>query len=402
MQETKETKILILGGGFGGIIAARELAKKKIPNAKILLISNKTYFEYYPALYRVVTGSSPIEVCVPLEEVLPKSVEYDTDTINSIDITKKVVIGESSSEYKYDILILALGSETAYFDLPGIENFSLGFKSVNEALRLKKHLGSLFEAHEHPDQNEFVSHFHVVIVGGGPSGIEVAGDLSYYMQKLAKAHKVNPSFITIDIIEGNPRLVPLLPPKVSYKILMRLRELGVNVFLNRFLMKQEIEEVYMKDMSLKAKTVIWTAGTKINSLIPKIVGLSFAKNKRVEVDEYMQAKGFENNFIIGDAAATQYSGLAQTAIYDGKYVAQFINDKIKGKSTKKYIPKKNAFAIPIGKHWGVVVMGPIHLYGLPAYLMRHMIDFMFFSSILSLKKLFSFFFFRGEKYCKEK
>ncbi len=393
-------KVLIIGGGFGGIISARELAKKN-PSLEIKLVSNKSYFEYYPALYRIVTGASPIEVCVPLEEILPKRVEIDIDKIVNINLNDKTATSESGSVYKYDILIMALGSETTYFNISGIEDFSLGFKSINEALHLKTHITNLFKEHEHPTQSEFVSHFHVVIVGGGPSGVEVAGDLSVHLKNLAKINKVDPSFITIDLIESNPRLIPSLPEKVSAKILSRLRELGVNVYLNRYLMKEELEQVYMKDMSLQAKTVIWTAGTQINKIFSTINGLTFAKNKRVEVDEYLQAKGFENVYVIGDAAATEYSGLAQTAIYDGKYVAKIINQKLKNKKIDIYKSKKTSFAIPIGKNWGVLYSGSFVIYGFFAYLIRHMIDFMFFADILSWKKFFSLYF-EGWKYRKEK
>ncbi|MES2416077.1 MAG: FAD-dependent oxidoreductase [Patescibacteria group bacterium] len=395
----QQLKILIIGGGFGGIIAARELAKKKT-GAQIKLVSNKNYFEYYPALYRIVTGASPIEVCVPLDEILPKSIEIDVDKIISIDLSLKKATSESGSIYTYDILIMALGSETTYFGLPGIQDFSLGFKSINEALRLKGHIANLFVEHEHPSTSEFVSHFHVVIVGGGPSGVEVAGDLSVHLKHLAKTHKVDPSFITIDLIESNPRLIPTLPEKVSKKILARLRSLGVNVYLNRFLMKEELEQVYMKDMSLQAKTVIWTAGTQINKIFSTIVGLTFAKNKRVEVDEYLQAKGFQDVYVIGDAAATEYSGLAQTAIYDGEYVAQVIARKLKNKKVQIYEPKKTAFAIPIGENWGVFSTGSFAIYGFFAYIIRHMIDFMFFSNILSCRKFLSLYF-EGWKYRKD-
>ena len=400
-MEHKENKVLILGGGFGGIIAAQELAKKNLPNTKITLISNKNYFEYYPALYRVVTGASPIEVCVPLADILPEEVAIEVSTINAVDLANKTATDTEGSVYRYDSLVIALGSETTYFGLPGIAEFSLGFKSINEALNLKRHITSLFEAQEDPDKSKSVSRFHVVIVGGGPSGVEVAGDLSAHMQHLAKTHNVDPSFITIDIIESNPRLIPTLPPAVSARILARLRTLGVNVYLNRYLMKEEVEQVYLKDMSLQAKTVIWTAGTQINHLIPTIAGLTFAKNKRVEVGEYMEVKGFDGIYVIGDAAATPYTGLAQTAIYDGKYIAGVVANKINNKTLKKYVPKKDAFSIPIGEGWGVFVMGPLHIYGYIAYVIRHMIDFVFFSEILTARKLFSLFF-EGWKYRQEK
>ncbi len=392
-------QVLIIGGGFAGTRAAIDLAKKGLPNTHITLVSNKSYFEYYPALYRVVTGASPIEVCVPLEDIVPYGVDIVVDTVTSIDLTKKVVTSEKYGEMPYTTLVLALGSETTYFNLPGLDSMSLGFKSTKEALRLKNHIYNLFKTHMHPNQNELTSHFHVVVVGGGPSGVEVAGDLTAFMRKLAKETGVDPSLVTIDLIESNPRLVPALPPEVSERILRRLRILGVNIFLNRRLVKEEVESVYMKDMSLQTKTVIWTAGTQINQLVASTEGLQFSEKKRVVVDEYMRALGHSDVYVAGDLAATPYSGLAQTAIYDGSYLADTVASEILGKKVRAYAPKKVGYVIPVGDDWAALVIGKFRLYGRFAYLVRHAIDFRFFSGILTVRKLFSLFF-EGWRYRK--
>jgi NADH:ubiquinone reductase (H+-translocating) len=395
MQKQNE-RVIVLGGGFAGVQTCIRLAKQRL-SADIILISNKTYFEYYPALYRVVTGASPIEVCVPLNDMVPKNVDIVLDTIEGIDLVSKTLKGRSGKIYEYDYLVLALGSETTYFNLPGLLDLAHGFKSVKEAVHLKKHLHLLFEGHEHPSQPELVSHFHIVIVGGGPSGVEVAGDLNCYMRNLAKHYGVDPSLITIDIIESGNRLVPALPESISEKVLRRLRFLGINVFLNRQLVSEEVENVYLKDMTMKSKTMIWTAGTKVNSLLEKIEGLSFTPKKKVLVDEYLRAVGQENVFVVGDAAGTVYSGLAQTAVYDGNYVGKQIGRILKNKNPKEYVPKKTAYAIPVGTDWGIFVWGKLHVTGRLAYWIRHMIDFIYFCQILSIRKLFSLFF-EGWKY----
>lgn len=389
-------KIYIIGGGFGGISAARTLAAKKLKNTDIVLISNKTYFEYYPALYRLVTGASPIEACVPLSSMLPKCVEVVHDTVVSVDGVGKHIVGESGAEYSYDALVLSMGSQTTYFGLPGLDELSFGFKSVSEALRLKNHITSLFEAHAHPTKEEMVSHFHIVIVGGGASGVEVAGDLSAHMHHLAKKFAVDPSFITIDLIESNGRLLPALSEKVSARILARIRTLGINVFLNRTLMKEEIDSVYMKDMSLQSKTVIWTAGTALNSLFQTIPGLTFSPRKRVEVNEFLESK-IPGVYVIGDAAATPFSGLAQTAISDGKQVGEIIAATLTGKNPRKYTSKEPAYSIPVGDNWGVFVMGPVAIYGIIAYFMRHLIDFIYFAGIVDVNTLLGMYF-EGKKY----
>lgn len=395
MEQTQ--KILIIGGGFAGIQAAHDIVKQKLPHTEITLISNKSYFEYYPALYRVVTGASPIEVCVPLTDMLPSSVHIVLDGADKVDLSKQIVTVRSGATYAYDFIVLALGSETTYFNLPGLSDLAFGFKSIQEAVKLKKHLHLLFEEHSHPDQKELVAHFHIVIVGGGPSGVEVAGDLTAYMYALAAHYGADPSLVTIDLIESNGRLVPTLPQEVSIRILAQLRKLGVNIFLNRQIVSEEVEQVYLKDMNMKAKTVIWTAGTKLNSLFESITGLTFSPKKRVLVDEYMRAVGYENVFIAGDAASTIYSGLAQTAIYDGGYIAKTIGRILQHKDLVAYKPKPTAFAIPVGDNWGIFVWGKLRLYGRLAYMLRHSIDFIYFAQILPVGKLFGLFF-EGWKY----
>lgn len=384
-------KVLIIGGGFAGIETARKLAKMGLKNVSVTLISNKSYFEYYPALYRVVTGASPIEVCVPLTDMIPKNVEIVLDSAMAIDLSAKTVTGVTAT-YTFDYIVLALGSETTFFNLPGLPDLAHGFKSVKEAVALKKHLHLLFEGESKSEKSDLVSHFHIVIVGGGPSGVEVAGDLTAYMHKLSTHYGVDPSLVTIDLIESNNRLVVATHPEASARILGRLRKLGVNVFLNRQLVSEEVEQIYLKDMSMKAKTLIWTAGTMINNLFSSIEGLSFSPKKRVLVDEQMRAVGFEYVFVAGDAASTAYSGLAQTAIYDGAFIAENINRTINGKTLKQYIPKPTAFSIPVGEDWGVLVWGKIRLYGRVAYWFRHAIDFIYFAGVLSPRKLISLFF----------
>lgn len=380
-------KIVIVGGGFGGIRAALDLAKKQLPNVKIILISDKLHFEYHPSLYRVVTGRSPLEVCIPLREIfIGKNVEVLQDTIMEVNLKEKILKGSSDSHYSFDFLVLALGSETVYSNIPGLKEFSFGFKSITEALLLKKHLHEIFSICEESAREERVPEAHIIIIGGGASGVELAGELAIYAKKLAKNHKFDSSFITIDIIEAAPRLLPALPEDISKKAEHRLRHLGVNIFINRTVVKEDIEKVYFKDMEMKTKTVIWTAGVKPHHLYSQIAELTFDKKGRISVDEFLQAQGLNNIFIIGDAAATPYAGMAQTAIGDGQYVAEVIEQKLTVRPFLPHRPRAPFYVVPIGHGWTVAIIGNLRFYGRIGWWFRRLADFRFFLSILSWRK----------------
>jgi NADH dehydrogenase len=392
MTNIDEKRVIVVGGGFGGISAALALEKKHIPNLKIVLVSNKSHFEYSPALYRVVTGRSPLEVCVPLREIFEgKEVEVIEDTITEADLKEKTLEGKSESHYTFDFLILALGSETAYFNIPGLKKLSFKFKSITDGLRLKRHLHESFTACESIPREECVQAAHIVVVGGGASGTELAGELAVYTREMAKHHGIDSSLVTIDLIEAAPRLLSSLPEIVSQKVYNRLHKLGVNIFLNRAVIKEEVEEVFLKDMELKTKTVIWTAGIKPNSFYSKISGLKLNEKERVVVDEFLQAEGQSNIFVIGDAAATKYTGMAQTANYEGKTVAKNIDLTMRGKSMEKYQPQKPYHSIPVGPGWAATIAGPFLFYGRLGWLLRNLADLRYFLSVLSFSRAISAF-----------
>lgn len=397
MRKHEIKNVVIVGGGFAGIKCALELEKKRLPNVKITIISNKQHFEYYPRIYRAVTGNSPLEVCICLSEIFSrKNVHVSVDEVKDIDLQTKTVIGERK-KYKYDDVIIALGSETVYFNIEGLEERAFGFKSIREALVLRRHLHKMFDIYLSSSKEELISQLHIVIVGGGPSGVELAGRLVFYMRKLAKKHGVDNNFVTIDIVESSSRLLPYLPEKISQRVYNRLHKLGINIFLNRTVVRSDVDEITMKDMSLKSNTLIWTAGSSTNSFYKKIPGLNLAKKDKVIVDDYLNVFDIKNLYIAGDAAFTKYSGFAQTAIEDGVFIANNIARKYSGLREKVYKPKAVGFAVPVGRGWAALGFGKFYMYGFLSYLVRELIDIKFFLSILPLKKVLRIFFFKGRK-----
>jgi len=393
MNDKKETRVLILGGGFGGVACALKLAELNHPLVKARLVSDKPHFEYHGALYRLVTGRSPLEICMPLREIFNgRDVELVEDRVVEVNLKKKVVRGESDSIYGYDVLVMALGSETVYYDTPGLEKLAYGFKSIAEALKLKRHLHQLvgMVARE-KDKQEQVSGGRIVVVGGGASGTELAGELAVYLRKLAKGHGVDPTLLSIDLVQSPNRLLPDLPEEMGKRIEEKLRSLGVNVYVNRRVVKEEVEKVYLKDMEMRAKTLVWTAGVMGNRLYGETKGLVIDKGGRVEVTTSMRAKGWKRVYVVGDGAATRWGGMAQTALGDGKLVAENIVRKVGGEKLLKRANQKPIYAIPVGPGWAAVLIGERQYYGVVGWMLRRWLDWKVFTSLLPVGKAWTAF-----------
>lgn len=395
-----EKKIIIVGAGFGGIRTALDLEKKIGAKTNITLINDKPHFEYTPALYRIVTGRSPLEVCVPIKEIFEKKkVLFIRDAIVSLNLKENSVTGTSGSKYVYDYLVLALGSETEYFEILGLKERSFGFKTIAEALRLKRHLHETFEeceditkAQKNIDQKtKNLCSTHIVIIGAGPSGVELASELALYCKKLAKKHFVDSSLVTIDLIEAAPRILPLLPENFTKKIEARLRSFGINIYTNREVVREEIEDVYMKDMQLKTKTVIWAAGIRAHSLGERTQNIELSKRKKIMVDEHLRLKNHDNVFVIGDVAETEYSGMAQTALHEARETAKNIIRHMKGKALFPHRTKRPGYIVPVGPGWAGIVLNSVTLYGKLGWFLRQIADLRFFISILPPKKAWSAF-----------
>ncbi len=379
--------ILIVGGGFAGIKTALELSKKNLDNITITLISDKPHFEYHALLFRVLTGRSPLEVCIPISEIFHgKNIDIVQDYIVDADLNNKTVSGSSGSVYHYDTLVLALGSESSYFNTPGLREMSFSINTIESTLKLKRHLHEIFLQCKLNAAEDKACSAHIVIVGGGPSGVESAGELSEYSRSLAQKHGIDPSYVTLDLIHSGERLMPMLDPASSESIRKRLHMLGVNIFLNRRVMKEEFEQVFLKDMEMKTKTLIWCAGVTPNGFYKSIRDFSFDEKGKVDVNEFLQAKGVEGVYIAGDGASTLFSGMAQTALHDGAFIADHITSSLTGQSAQSYQPAAPSYLIPVGKYWAVGSVNGKTSIGFTGWLMRKWFDLRFFMSILPFRK----------------
>lgn len=390
-------KAIIIGGGFAGIQTALKLSGVK--NLEVTLISDHDHFQYYPALHTFLSISGTAEyVTVPLQEIFTGTqVKLIQGKVVTSDLSEKEITLESGEKMRGDYLVFATGSESTFFGIPGLSENAFPFQNISDAQKLRKHIEESFQKNcveiaGNDQKTECVIGLHFVVVGAGPNGVDLAGELADFTKKLCKTNNVSESLITIHLIEGAPVILPMMSEKVQKLAMNRLRKLGVSVLTNRQLLKQDELGIELSDMTLGAKTVIWTAGATGNSLVTKIPGVELQKKNRITLDAYLQVQGFENVFAIGDIGDTKYAGLAQTAIHNGTYVAKKILADLEGKNSPEYIPSSVVYNIGVGHGWSIMQIGNIVISGKIASWMRNLINMRYFFSILPAKKVFQLFF----------
>lgn len=364
-MKTNKQKIVVVGGGFGGLKTALDLSTAG--TFDITLISETDDFRYYPSLYSTATGSSHEISSIPLDELVDAKLIHRVHAkVTGLDRVQKHVVTSGEDEVPYDYLVLALGVVTNYFHIEGLEEFAFGVKSLEDAEKLKVHLHQQIIDERKPDIN-------YVIVGGGPTGIELAGVLGDYIRYICDKHGVKRRAVHIDLVEAAPRLVPRMPVGVSRKIAKQLRTKGVHLRFNAAVQGQTADELLVNGKPIRSHTVIWTAGMANNPFFAA-QGFQLTKNGKVRVDQYLQAE--PSIFVIGDNADTPYSGMAQTAIYDGAYMARSLEAIITHKeSPKPYVAKQPVCVIPAGPNWAAVQWGAIRLYGRGGWALRRIADF---------------------------
>lgn len=369
--------IVVVGGGFGGIKAALELAKNK--KNKITLVSDKNTFQYYPALYSSATGHSHLESWVPLGEIFAgkENIDVRLDAIESINIDKKTLTSASGHTYVYERCIFALGSVTTYFNIKGLDTYAYGIKSEQEVKELKRHLYQDIAVKHEIDK-------HYVVIGAGPTGVELSAALGSYLRRLCEHYGVKEHGIHIDLIEAAPRVLPKMDERVSHHVEKRLKALGVNVMTGQSVQLETADEIMVSGKSIKSHTVIWTSGVTNNPFYQNNKEhFKFAPHGgRIAVDQYMRAA--HDVYVIGDNAATPYTGLAQTALHDAHFVAQNILREQKGGRPREYRAVEPILIVPVGDKWSVFQWHKLRFYGWVAAVLRRLADFVGYSDMLPI------------------
>ena len=366
----KTEKVLVVGGGFGGVKAALELADK--PNFSVTLLSDQVDFRYYPTLFHTATGGERANSSISLSSLFSgKNITLEQGVAETIDRKAKTVTTAAGVVYLYDTLILALGVVTNYFGIPGLPDYSYSIKSQTEVQRLKAHLHQQLVDDQHADLN-------YVIIGAGPTGIELAGVLPTYLRAVMKHHGLPPKKIHVDLIEAAPRLLPRLPADASAAVAKQLKKLGIKLYLNSIVQAQTPDELTVSGKPIRSHTVIWTAGVTNHPFFAANHFILMGRGK-VAVDVYLQAE--DNIFVLGDNANTPYSGLAQTALADGVFVAENLQRRAEGKDMRGYKVRKFVTVVPAGPHWAAVIYGQVRLYGWIGHALRSLADLIGFHDL---------------------
>ncbi len=369
--------LVIVGGGWAGLKLARELRHENPKKIRITLISDDSNFRFSPGLYRVATGAREREAIIPINEVLEAipNITFVKDAVLKIDRDKKTIKTKGGAVFHYDYAVLALGMVTTYFNIPGIAENSYSIKTAAELRKLKSHLHQELINFNAPDKN-------YVVVGAGPTGVELAAAMTSYMKRIVRWHGIKRRRINIEIVEAAPKVLPVLKPKVSKLVRKRLRKLGVKLDLNAKVEAESNSTLQVSGKSLPTKTVIWTAGMANNPFYKENEKqFTFNERGKIIVDDHLCVD--EHTYVIGDNAATPFSGLAYTATHNAKFVANDIRKKLSGVSaTKKYKPSSPPAVIPVGSRWAILQYRSIIISGFVGSIFRVLGDFVAYMDLL--------------------
>ncbi len=363
-------RVLIVGAGFGGTKAGLELADDS--RFEVTLLSESEDFRYYPTLYHTATGGKRTNSSIPLAQIFAgKHVGIAKGSAKTIDRKAKTITTTEGKVYEYDVLIIGLGVVTNYFGIPGLANYSYSIKSQSEVARFKAHLHQQLTDEKKPD-------LHYVIVGAGPTGIELAGSLPSYLKHIMKNHGVEARSVHVDLIEAAPRLLPRLSKITSSSVKRRLKKLGVKLYVGSAVQGQSADSLTVNGKPIRSHTVIWTAGVTNHPFFSENSFVMMGRGK-VAVDIYLQTA--DDIFVIGDNANTPYSGLAQTALRDGEFVAKNLRRREDGKDFKSYSAKRVVTIIPAGSHWAAVEWGKARIFGWLGWALREAADLVGFHDL---------------------
>jgi NADH dehydrogenase len=384
-QKQSAYHVVIVGGGFGGLYAAQSLKRAPV---KITLIDKRNFHLFQPLLYQMATGGlSAGDISSPLRAVLSgqKNTKVLMGEVTDIDPKQKKVILRNQ-EISYDTLIVATGVSHHYFGNEHWADKAPGLKTVENALDMRRRIFFAFEAAEkETDPQKRQAWLNFVIVGGGPTGVELAGALAELAHNTLKDdfRNINTTEAKIILLEGVDRVLPPYPPELSADARLSLEKLGVTVQTNTLVTNIEDNLVTIRQGNqieqIPARTILWAAGmkaSKMGATLSQATGVECDRAGRVIVQPDLSVSGYPDIFVIGDLAnfPHQYEdgkplpGVAPVAMQEGQYVARLIQKRLQGKTLAPFHYTDYGSLAVIGRHAAVVDFGFLKLSGFLAWL----------------------------------
>lgn len=375
--------VVIIGGGFGGLYAARSLARLPV---LITLIDRRNFHLFQPLLYQVATGGlSPGDIASPLRAVLRKHRNARVIENEVVDIEpheRKVVL--SDGEISYDMLVVATGVDNYYFGNDRWAHYAPALKTIEDALGIRRRILQLLEeAEKEDDRKKREEMTRIVVIGGGPTGVELAGAIAELVHRTMKDdfRNFSPVDTEVILIEGAERILPSYPSDLSQKAVGSLEKLGVTIMTGSYVNDIADKSIELRredhDIRLKAGAIFWTAGVRATSLgkiLADKTGAKLDRQGKVIVQPDMTVPGIPEVFVIGDLANFSHQtgsplpGVAPVAMQQGRYVGKVIKNRLKGKRTRPFHYLNKGNLAVIGRNAAVADFGFLRFGGIIAWL----------------------------------
>src|SRR6516164_9222996 len=373
-------RVVIIGGGFAGIAAARALRRADVD---VVLIDRRNHHIFQPLLYQVATAIlSPAEIAAPIRqfEVKQRNLRVLLAEVTGVDVASRTLKvsspGLGARTIEYDYLVVATGMRPNYFGHDEFARHAPGLKSLGDAEKIRaKILGAFELAATTEDEGERARQMTFVLVGAGPSGVELAGSLAHLVKVTLQHnfHRIDPSKSTIVLLDAGNRVLPTFAEALSRRVTRRLTKLGVKVLTGVKVETVDEQGVVAGGKRIPSATVLWTAGVAA-SPVPKMLGTKTDRAGRALVDPFLKVVDAAGVFVVGDAASVMQNGhpvpgVAQAAIQEGRYVGRLIEKELKGRKVERpfrYFDKGNMAVV--GKNYAVLERGRLHTSGFLTWL----------------------------------
>jgi NADH dehydrogenase len=399
------TRIVILGGGFGGIRCALDLARRTGQTAEIIVVDRAAAHVFTPSLYEVASayresGNSALlklrrSVSILYSEIFARTrIQHIQAEVVSADLNQKIIYLRDGQELAFDFCVLGVGSQATDYGIPGVVQNAYFFKTIDDALRLNIRLHELFRQYIAGPRDKPLQ---VLLVGAGFTGIELASELACCLRRLGRMHGIRKKFFSVMVFEAAPQMLPMLNVRERSALMKRLTEIGVATLDHSSIESVHSDHIKLVDGHIwRGDMIIWTAGIKPHPLLSQISGLPLTEHGKIHVDSHLRVQGSDSVFGVGDAIEFMdprnhqpVPALTYTAMDQARLVARNITASIRERSLNDYHPKATSWIVPIGGKFVIAHLGGIiTLTGVFGWLAKWFVDLRYFMSIMPAANAF--------------